>query len=130
MREGFCASILQMDASICCVTRTADRLLENAQRCQSEDHSIFANEEPNAMRFRVTDFMDGYQYELAVHPSYYQLTFPVSDNILSVVIDKQADVVNLAKRIAKFARIQQDSKVLTLREEQYPVHRVTEARIR
>jgi hypothetical protein len=129
MREGFCASILQMDASIYCVTRSADRFLENAQRCQSENHNIFANEEPNAIKFRLTDLVDGYQYELASNRSYYQLTFPVSGDILSVVIDKQADVVNLAERIVKFARIQQDSKV-PARRELYPVHRVTEARIR
>lgn len=131
MREGFCASLLQMDASICCVTRSTDRLLENAQRCQPENQNIYANEEPNATRFKVTDLTDGYQYELTGNRSYYQLTFPLSGDILSVVIDnKQADVVNLAESIAKFARIQQDSKVLVRREEQYAVHRVAEARIR
>jgi len=130
MRQGFCASILQLDSSICCVTRSADRLLENAQRCQSENASIYASEEPTEMRFTVRDLTDEYEYELTGNSAYNQLTFSVDGAILSVVIDnKQADVVNLAENIAKLARIQQNSKVPARREEQYPASRVTGTRI-
>jgi hypothetical protein len=79
----------------------------------------------------VRDLTDGYHYELTGNPSYYQLTFFINEEILSVVIDNtQVDIVNLAENIAKLARIQQNAKVLARREEQYPVNRVTEARIR
>jgi hypothetical protein len=130
MREGFCASILQLDSNICCVTRSADKLLENAQRCQSENASIYASEKPTEVRFRVRDLMDEYEYDLASNSAYSQLTFQVDGAILSVVVDnKQTDVVNLAENIARLARIQQNSKVLARREEQYPMNRVTGARI-
>ena len=128
MYEGFCASILQLDSSICCVTRSVDRLLENAQRCQSENASIYASEEPTEARFIVRDLTDEYEYELAGNSAYNQLTFLVDGAILSVVVDnKHADVVNLAEDIAKLARIQQDSKVLARLEERYPMSRVTVA---
>jgi len=129
MHEGFCASILQLDSNICCVTRSADRLLENAQRCQPENASIYSSEKPLGVRFRVTDLMDEYEYELASNSAYNQLTFPMDGGILSVVIDnKRVDVVNLAENIAKLARIQQHPKLVG-REEQYPLNRVTGTRI-
>ena len=121
MREGFCASILQLDSSICCVTRSANTLLENAQRCQSENASIYASENPTGQRFTVRDLTDEYEYELACNSAYNQLTFPVDGAILSVVVDnKQAGVVNLAENIAKLTRIEQNSKALTRREEHCP----------
>ena len=111
MREGFCTSILQLDNSICCVTRSADGLLENAQRCQPENASIYSNEAPTEVRFRVKDLMDEYEYELTGNSAYNQLTFSINGAILSVVVDKQADVVNLAENIAKFTRIQTELEV-------------------
>jgi hypothetical protein len=82
------------------------------------------------VRFKVRDLTDEYEYELTGNSAYNQLTFFVDRAILSVVVaNKQADVVNLAENIAKLARIQQNSKVLARREEQYPVSRVTGARI-
>ena len=131
MNEGFCASILQLDRNICCVTRSAEKLLENAQRCQPENASIYSSEKPTEVRFKVTDLTDGYEYELAGNSTYNQLTFPIDGATLSVVIDnKQVDVVNLAENITKLARIQQNLKLLAGREEQYPLSRVTRARIR
>ena len=130
MREDFCTSILQLDSSVCCVTRSADGLLENAQRCQPENASIYSNEEPTEIRFRVNDVMDEYEYELTGNSAYNQLTFLVDRAILSVVVDnKQADVVNLAENIAKFARIQQNSKPLVGSEENHPLSCVREVRI-
>lgn len=131
MREGFCAAILQLDPNICCVTRSTDKLLENAQRCQPENDNAYVSEEPNEVRFKVRDLTDGYHYELTGNPSYYQLTFFINEEILSVVIDNtQVDIIHLAENIAKLARIQQNAKVLARREEQYPVNRITEARTR
>lgn len=106
MRESFCASILQLDSSICCVTRSADGFLENAQRCQPENASIYSNEAPTEVRFRVKDLTDEYEYELTGNSAFNQFTFPINGAILSVVVDKQADIVNLAENIAKFTRIQ------------------------
>ena len=111
MREGFCASILQLDSSICCVTRSADGLLENAQRCQPESESIYSNEAPTEVRFRVKSLTDEYEYELTGNSAYNQLTFPTNGAVLSVVVDKQADIVNLAENIAKFTRIQTELEV-------------------
>jgi hypothetical protein len=131
MREGICTSILQLDSNICCVTRSTDKLLENAQRCQSEDDNVYVSEEPNEIRFKVRDLTDGYQYELTGNPSYYQLTFFINEEVLSVVINStQVDIVRLAENIAKFIRIQQNTKVLARREEQYPMNRITESPIR
>ena len=114
MRESFCASILQLNPSICSVTRSTDRLLENAQRCQYEGDNAYLNEEPNETVFRVTDLTDGYQYELTGNASCCQLRFHINDAIISVVIDDtQVDVANLAENIVKLARVQQNSKVLT-----------------
>jgi len=128
MNEGICASILQLDSGICCVTRSADRLLENAQRCQSENASIYSGERPTELNFKVTDLTDEYEYELAGNSAYNQLTFAVDGAVLSVVVDnKQVDVVNLAENIAKLARIQQNQSVLTSNE-QYPLNRITGAR--
>ena len=131
MHEGICASILQLDNSICCVTRSADKLLENAQRCQPENASIYSSEKPTDVRFRVTDLTDEYEYELASNSAYDQLTFPIDGAILSVVIDsKHVDVVNLAENIAKLARIQQNiAKPVAGRQEQYPLSRIAGARI-
>ena len=130
MQESFCASILQLDSSICCVTRSADGLLENAQRCQPANASIYSSEKPTEVRFRVTDLTDEYEYELAGNAAYNQLTFPIDGATLSVVIDnKQVDVIDLAENIAKLARIQQNSKILAGREEQYPLSRARGARI-
>ena len=127
MNEGICASILQLDSGICCATRSADKLLENAQRCQSENASIYSGERPTEVNFRVTDLTDEYEYELAGNSAYNQLTFPVDGAVLSVVVDnKQVDVVNLAESIAKLARIQQNQPILTS-SEQYPLNRVTGA---
>ncbi|MGD0423940.1 MAG: hypothetical protein ABSA92_10850 [Candidatus Bathyarchaeia archaeon] len=120
MREGFCASILRLDSSICCVTRSADGLLENAQRCQPENESIYSNEAPTEVRFRVKSLTDECEYELTGNSAYNQLTFPMNGALLSVVVDKQADIVNLAENIAKFTRTQQDSKLPSVREE-YPL---------
>ena len=128
MNEGICASILQLDSGICCVTRSADRLLENAQRCQSENASIYSGERPTELNFKVTDLTDEYEYELAGNSAYNQLTFAVDGAVLSVVVDnKQVDVVNLAENIAKLARIQQNQSVLTSNE-QYPLNRISGAR--
>jgi len=128
MNEGICASILQLNNGICCVTRSADRLLENAQRCQSENASIYSGERPTEVNFKVTDLTDEYEYELAGNSAYNQLTFAVDGAVLSVVVDnKQVDVVNLAENIAKLARIQQNQPVLTSNE-QYPLNRITGAR--
>jgi len=111
MREGFCASILQLDSNICCVTRSADGLLENAQRCQPENASFYSNEAPTEVRFRVKDLTDEYEYELTGNSAYNQLTFHINGAILSVVVDKQADIVNLAENIAKFTRFQTELEV-------------------
>jgi len=128
MNEGICASILQLNNGICCVTRSADRLLENAQRCQSENASIYSGEKPTEVTFRVTDLTDEYEYELSGNSAYNQLTFPVDGAVLSVVVDnKQVDVVELAENIAKLARIQQNQPLITDRE-QYAMNRVTGAR--
>ncbi len=121
MREGFCASILRLNSSICCVTRSADGLLENAQRCQPENESIYSNEAPTEVRFRVKSLTDECEYDLTGNSAYNQLTFPMNGAILSVVVDKQTDIVNLAENIAKFTRTQQDSKLPSVREEQYPL---------
>jgi hypothetical protein len=127
MPESFCASILQLNPNILSVTRSTDRLLENAQRCLPENDNAYISEEPNEARFKVRDLTDGYQYELTGNSPYYELKFFINEDILSVVIDKtQVDVVNLAENIAKLARIQQNAKVLARREEQYPVNRVME----
>jgi len=128
MNEGICASILQLNNGICCVTRSADRLLENAQRCQSENASIYSGEKSTEVTFRVTDLTDEYEYELAGNSAYNQLTFPVDGAVLSVVVDnKQVDVVELAENIAKLARIQQNQPLIT-DSEQYAMNRVTGAR--
>lgn len=128
MRESFCASILQLDRSICCVTRSAEGLLENSQRCQPENESIYSNEAPTQVRFMVKSLTDEYEYELTGNSAYSQLTFSIDGGILSVVVEKQADIVNLAENIAKFIRIQQNLKLPAGREEQYPLSRVTAAR--
>ena len=57
-----------------------------------------------------------YEYELTGNSAYNQLTFPTNGAILSVVVDKQADIVNLAENIAKFTRTEQDSKLPSVRE--------------
>jgi len=123
MRDGFCASILQLDRSICCVTRSANGLLENAQRCQPENESIYLNEAPTDIRFKVKDLTEAFEYELAGNSAYNQLTFRVNGAVLSVVVDKKADIVNLAERVAKYSRIQ-NSKLEAKREEQYPLNHV------
>ena len=128
MHEGFCASILQLDNSICCVTRSDGRLLENAQRCQPENASIYSGEVLAEVRFRVKDLMDEYEYVLTSNSAYDQLTFPVDGAILSVVVDKHADVVDLAENIAKFARIQLSTKFLSEHNEQYALSAVTGVR--
>jgi hypothetical protein len=127
MSEGFCASILQLDNSICCVTCSDGRLLENAQRCQSENASIYSGEVLAELRFRVKDLMDECEYVLTGNSAYDQLTFPIDGAILSVVVDKHADIVNLAENIAKFARIQLSSK-LSEHNEEYALSAVTGAR--
>jgi len=128
MNDGICASILRLDSGICCATRSADRLLENAQRCQSENANIYSGERPTAVNFKVTDLTDEYEYELAGNSAYNQLTFSVDGAVLSVVVDnEQVDVVNLAENIAKLARIQQNQSVLSSNE-QYPLNRVTRVR--
>jgi len=124
MPNGFCASILQLDSGIYCVTRSADGLLENAQRCQPENESIYSNEAPTEIRLRVTSLADEYEYELTGNSAYNQLTFRIDGAILSVVVDKKANIVDLAEKIAKFSRIQQKLKPSTGREEQYPLNRV------
>ena len=124
MPNGFCASILQLDSGIYCVTRSADGLLENAQRCQPENESIYSNEAPTEIRLRVTSLADEYEYELTGNSAYNQLTFRIDGAILSVVVDKKANIVDLAEKIAKFSRIQQKLKPSAGREEQYPLNRV------
>ena len=93
MRGGFCASILQLDPGICCVTRSATQLLENAQRCRYEGEYASISEEQQ-LRFHVTDLSDEYQYEFTGDESYYQITFLNNEDRLSVVVDNgQVDVV-------------------------------------
>jgi hypothetical protein len=125
MREGICTSILRLNSAICCVTRSADGLLENAQRCQPENESIYSNEAPTEIRFKVKDFADDYEYDLTGNSAYDQLTFSIDGSTLSVVVAKQADIVNLAESIVKFIRTQQNLRPRVERELQYPLSRVT-----
>jgi len=125
--QSSCASILRLDSSICCVTRSADGLLENAQRCQPENESIYSNEAPTDVSFKVTSLTDGYEYYLTGNSAYNQLTFPMSGAVLSVVLEKHADAVNLAGKIAKFTKTQNLNQLLE-GPEKYPLSPIAEAR--
>jgi hypothetical protein len=104
MTENFCSSIIQLDTHICSVTRTTDRLLENAQRCQCEDECTSMSKEPSQLRFSVRDLTERYQYELTSNSSFHQLTFSIGDEHLTVLVsNRHVDVVNLADRIAELA---------------------------
>jgi hypothetical protein len=123
MRDGFCASILQLDPGICSVTQSTAHLLENAQRCRYEGQypSISSEQET---KFYVTDLADGYHYEFTGSESYYQITFLNKEGKLSVAVDNgQVDVVYLADDIAKLIAIQESSRQLPQNEAQYPVIR-------
>jgi len=129
MQARFCASILQLDPGICCVTQSTTELLENVQRCRYESEYTQVSEEQQ-LRFHITDLSIGYQYEFAGNESYYQITFLNNDDKLTVVVDnKQIDMVYLADDISKFVAIQESSRAISQSEKQFPVIRTATPRL-
>jgi hypothetical protein len=98
MDQGICSTVLQLHSGILRVARVTDQVVDVARRRDDVDTTFGTNSE--TMRFRVSDWVGGYQYELADHESFIRLNFHLADGSLSVDVDKDADVIELADNIA------------------------------
>jgi hypothetical protein len=98
MDQGICSTVLQLHSDILRVARVTDWVVDVGRRRNDVDTTFGTKSE--AMRFRVSDLLGGYQYELADHESFIRLNFPLANGSLSVDVDKDADIIELADNIA------------------------------
>ena len=98
MDQGICSTILQLHSDILRVARVTGQVVDVVRRRDDVDTTFGTKSE--TMRFRVTDLLEGYQYELADHESFIRLNFHLANGSLSIDVDKDADVIELADNIA------------------------------